>query len=777
VSQAPAPSRRRWILPLAAAVLVAALVGGRWLALETAERAWAATLPGGAVLNEARTLARLLHALVIVFSIAWATGNVFVVYRAIGSVQLPRRLGDLEIVEAVPQRVLLLLTIGTGIVGGIILAWGTGDWWRAAVLAATPPHFGVTDEFLRNDIGYYVGVLPWHSALQGQAMAMTLGAAALAAMLYTGIGSLRFQRGKVTVSEHARSHLAVLLACLALVIAWGAALDPAEVVAGFHGPIDQTALDIRRPGAPFVAAVAVATALASLVWGWRDRPALILGAWAGLLLAVAGCYLVVPGIVRASGVTDGPTLVRQRATFEGLAFGLSGLDPGNAPPGFAGLQDAVREVPLWDAKRVAQVTGTQPNGVRLTGPGPAWLVVPLTPPGAPRVAVESDTGLVARPLAAAAADSSLWFGPGFSESALASPATWPGLREAGTGIPLAGAWRRLALAWALQGLDVTRDETDSLVLLWRRDVGDRLGRVAPFATFGDPAPALSGGAVWWVSWGYVTTEAFPLARTLEWRHRRVGSLRAGLIGAVRGATGETRVWLAPGYDSLTAAWARHFAPLIEPTDQIPAALREQLEYPTELFRLAAAQLVRASGDSAVWTLRPQDPARIAAPDPWTLVGVEAGTGRRFVGVLAGTVAPTGPRLVFWRPGAEAPAHLPPPLVGSPEMRTGELRIWPAGGAVFTAQAQFLQPVNAATPPRLATVYFSLGDRTGEGATRALALRNLTTGTRDTSLTARWELARRLMTRADSALSAGNIELFGQIWKDLMRLLAPAPQPR
>jgi Uncharacterised protein family (UPF0182) len=553
-------------------------------------------------------------------------------------------------------------------------------------------------------------------------------------------------------------------------------------VAGFHGPVDQTALDIRRPGAPFVAAVAVATALASLVWGWRDHPALILGSWAGLLLSVAGCYLVVPGIVRASGVTDGPTLVRQRATFERLAFGLSALEPGTGPPpGFSSLAQAAQDVPLWDAKRVAQVTGTQPGGVRLWsqrgGGPPAWLVVPLAPPGAPRVAVEADTGLVIGPVGTAAADSSLWFGPGFSESALASPAAWPGLREAGAGIPLVGAWRRLALAWALQGLDVTRAETDSLVLLWRRDVAGRLGRVAPFATFGEPVPALSDGAVWWVSWGYVTTDAFPLARPLESRHQRIGSLRAGLIGAVRGATGETRLWLAPGYDSLTAAWARHFEPLIEPTDQIPAALRAQLEYPTELFRLAAAHLVRASGDSAVWTLRPKDPARISAPDPWTLVGIEAGAARRFVGVLAGTMSPTGPRLLFWRPEAGAPAQLPSELFGSRELRPGDLRIWPASGAVFTAQAQFLQPVDEATPPRLGTIYLSLGDRTGEGATRALALRNLTTGTRDTTLTARWELARRLMVRADSALAAGNLELFGQIWKDLMRLLAPARQPR
>jgi hypothetical protein len=664
-----------------AALLVIALVGGRWLALETAERAWAATFGGGGVvLGEARTLARLMQVFVLVFSITWATGNVFIVYRAIGSVQLPRRLGDLEIVEAVPQRVLFALTLGSGLVGGLLLSWGTGDWWRSALLASAPPHFGVTDEILGHDLGYYVAVLPWQSTLQARAIAWTGGATLLVALLYAGIGSLRFRQGRLQASDHARAHLAVVLACLALAMAWGAALDPAEVVAGFHGSVDQTALDVRLPAAAVVAAVGVATAILSLVWGWRDHANLVLGGWTALLLAMAGCYVIVPGVVRASRTADETLLLRRRAALEQIAFGLASIEPG-PPPAFPSVEAAVRGLPLWDAGRVATIVGGA-TAVTLPTPSPAWLAAPLAPRGgAPRIALEVDTGLALVPAPVrGGGDTVAWFGPQVSDFAVVSPDTWPALRA--TGIPLRGSLRRAALAWALQGPALTRAETEGLVLLWRRDVADRVARLAPFATFGEPTPVIADSALWWVSWGYVASPAFPLARSLPWRDDPVRYLRAGLVGAVRAATGETHVWLAPGYDSLAATWARHFEPLIEPTQRMPAGLRTQLTYPPELFRLAALQLMRANtpGDSDRWTPRPRDPFPVAVgAESWTALGFEAGTPPRFVALLAGTVGPSGPAVRLWRPGPLE--RLPPDLVGTTDTSPGDLRIWlaDAGG--------------------------------------------------------------------------------------------------
>jgi len=70
-------------------------------------------------------------------------------------------------------------------------------------------------------------------------------------------------------------------------------------------------------------------------------------------------------------------------------------------------------------------------------------------------------------------------------------------------------------------------------------------------------------------------------------------LRTGLVGVVNAASGDTRLYLAPGADSLAIAWARLLTPLIRPRDSLPAALREQLPFPRSAFRIAASQLVRS----------------------------------------------------------------------------------------------------------------------------------------------------------------------------------------
>ena len=822
-------ARRRWGLALGAAVLVVLLVGGRWAALETAERAWASSLPAGTVYVAARDVARLISGLILLLAIAWGTGNVYFVYRAIGSVQLPRRLGDLEIVEAVPQRVLLGGMLASGLVFGFLLAIDTGDWWMSFLLASDPPRFGIADPLLHRDLGYYVGQLPWSRRVQGFALLATVTASMLVALLYLGIGSLRFHRWRPHANAHARAHLGLLFACTAFAVTWGAVLDPAETVGGLHGALDRNALQLRLPGASVVAALAVAAAVASLVWALRERPMLLLTSWVALLGASSLVYLVLPGLMRHRAGEAEIRLADERPRLEGLAFASLGAE-NRPPPALSSAAAAVTALPVWDAQRVAAaVAARQPDllgprtavaGAALSRSGPdgsraSWLVAanpdlgalartqpvptwteihrgPWARVGPPLAVVEADGALEFAPRPVG---DPVWFGPGFSEFAVAAADSWPAARA--SGVPLVGWWRRTALAWSLQSPELTRAETDGLVLLWRRDVVERLERLAPFATFDAPVPLLANGTLWWVAYGYLVSEAFPLARRQEWRGRTVRYLRAGLVGAVNAESGDTRLSLAPGADSLAAAWARIFTPLLQPLDSLPASVRAALPYPHQAFRLAAAIIAQPHADSVGWTPRPRESFELATPTGsndgerqlWTGQAFEAGTPRGVVALVAGAIGPAGPQLFVWRPNPTV--RLPSVLVGSPQPSTapGVLRLWNVGGTVFSEQALFREPGPGGTPASIDTVFVTWGERRGQGPTPTAALRNLMAAGRtrlagDTSLGARWEEARRLAALADAALAAGDLETFGRYYrqlKDLLELghgkLAPVPGPR
>src|SRR5206468_12951179 len=219
--------------------------------------------------------------------------------------------------------------------------------------------FGVTDPVLQRDLGYYLGGLPWTERLREFALVAVCSGTLVVALLYVGIGSLRFRRWLPYANANARAHLGVLLALLALTLTWGAILDPAETVAGLHGTLTPRTLDVRLAAAPIVSGVGAVATVVSLVWGLRERPLLLVTAWGALLAASLLGFAVIPGSVsgtaaasrgRATGESDTAFAAQQRR-FEGLAFGVTTLAEG-APPGFPSPDAAALTVPTWDAERV-----------------------------------------------------------------------------------------------------------------------------------------------------------------------------------------------------------------------------------------------------------------------------------------------------------------------------------------------------------------------------------------------------------------------------------------
>ena len=795
----PGEQRRGRALLITAACVAVLLVAGRWLAVETAEHAWAATVRGGPVYLEIRMLRRALHWLVILVSAIWGAGNLYIVYRAIGSVQMPRRIGNLEIVEAVPQRLLLTLAILIGVVFGLGLSWGTGDWWREAFLANAPAPvvFGHSDPILHRDAGYYAAQLPWAIEREQFLLISTLTAAVLCGFLYLGIGSLRWQRGRLIASPHARAHLGVLGAGVAAAILWGALLDPAEVVAGLHGALTTSLVSLRIPGAGFVAAAAGFAALLSLAWIWWDRPR-----WPGAAWAVAGLtLLVVYGILPSVGRRGATELFSaDRRTFEEMAFGARPHIRTDLPQ-YPTMAAFVAAQPLWSPRWVAAaarqrlrpeetVAGVQlarsaagtplwivaraPNDTALSTqqPPPTWDQVhrgPRTSTDPPLGLSETTSGdLVPAPVDVR--DSSQqWFGEGFGQYAV----TGSGAAPAASGIPLTGTWQRIALAWVLQSPEIARQRTATERLQWRRTPSERFELLAPFARFTSPEPVLVNGTLWWRAVGYVSAETFPLVAAVD-AGGSVRLQRAGIVGATRGTTGETRFWLLPGADSVSVAWARIFT-LIEPADSAPAPLVRSLQFPRESFSLAVKRVLAAAPDSENWQVVSHDPTELLLPDdstPWLLQGFTKSPGgaTQLQLLMLAHFGAAGPEL--W--SMDAPANDPPPqfLVGSSDTQPGPLRLWIAGGHLASSQARFID--SRSEPPRIEHVFLTWGNRRGEGASPSAALRELTLagppGGTDTTLTGKWVQAQRLFSQLDSALVSRDFERFGQVYRQLGDLL-------
>jgi len=653
---------------------VAALVGGRWLALSTADRLWAESLGVGTPHGDMAMLRLAIGAATLLVAAVWFTANLLLVYRQIGAVQVPRRVGDLEIVEHVPRRYLLIGAVVIGVLLGIVTSYGTGDWWLLRALEGADTGVGAPDPVLGLSTGYYLFRLPWLRAVQGFVLLQAAVGVVLLALLYAAIRAVRREDRQVVFVPFARWHLAVLLGTTAIALSWGYALEPAELVAGLHGvPYDTILVDVRIPVARGLETLALLVAASSLLWLRVDRVSIPITAWATLLGASFVGHWLLPGIIASARGPEGraaPELaaaagraraVAFRMAAESLAVPLAIPDEGFAARHHGDLE----RISIWDAfvltavlNRTARSTAPSPrSGDRFFDaslmvetppkgrPTPVFLAVRepdslalAAARGAPWAARHGDpyayaAGAVAVQAQRTAEGGRPLFIPRLDrpdstttypvDVALDSREIWfgPGMPdfavtgpESGPhGVTVSGWWRRVALAWALQSpafLSRQRVPSGSVVVV-ERAVASRLARFAPMARFGAAYPVVANHRLVWLSPGYVAAEGYPLSAPVVWRGRRVRYLQVGLIGTVDAATGATEVYLTPAADPVSQAWARLVPGLIRPAAQLPPAIAVHVRYADELFG-AQLQLLR------------DRPGRARAAEPQWRVGTAVG---------------------------------------------------------------------------------------------------------------------------------------------------------
>jgi hypothetical protein len=757
-------------------------------------------------------LSLLLETVGIVVACGWFVGNLLLVYRAIGSVQVHRRLGNLEIREAVNMRAIVALSIGGGLLLGFIGGRGAGDWTGTLLLAWSGLQYGEADPLLGRDLGFYLAAQPIWRLLHGYVTLLTVTALGGVAVLYTVIGAVRWVDRRPAINDHARRHLGGLAALLALVLAWGYLLEPSELVGGLSGTVHDGLFEFRRTVALLLTGTAIAAALLSFLWAFQGRSTLLLAIW-GLLGAASllGHHLI-PALIGPSHaeVMDAGT----RRHLDQLAYGMTALRDSllprrDLPP------DPPRPVALWHPTLAAEATRVDSGRVvaadrALMTVGlrkrPVWLVVRDHGPQGAAITVLLDdrttpTGL---PILFHDADS-LRTQQVVPKLRLPPRASWPRapvsvVDTTPGGVEVGSGLRRLVLAWALQSGHLLGPTVGERWVFWHLDPVERLTRLAPFATWGAPAPRYIGGELVWLVDGYLASGSFPGSTRLRWRGRSIGSLRAEFIGVVQAETGRTALYLRHTADEVAKEWSAITDSLIQPSSALPSEVLRALPYPAELLEAQIRVLSEPHWGLGQVIGRPEEigvtgPSDEALWEPDT-TGVqlvfpyERPQQRQIAAVVRAHVADGWEQLSAFR--VDSLLSLPDPMAlqakwlrfptfqqikDSVEKEGGRLepgptRYWTTSVGLGAYQPSFAQRDDQ--EPAMVWISLAIGERRGAGHDLEEAWQNLlglsapiiAAGERGSLL---FE-ARRYLRSAEAALRRGDLEGFSRAWEGLKRTL-------
>jgi len=621
-----------------------------------------------------------------------------------GPIRIHRKLGDLEIAEALPESWIQLAVLAAALFAGVLVAAPFGHpLARQVLFAAHASAWGGADPVLGRDPRFYVFYLPLLRTLWSVLVAIVIwvGVGTSTVLLLTG--RIRPTGSGVDVDDYARSRFVWLAAAVLVLVALHFGLSTFETVS--TGTIGYADAHGEIPARRLVAVLALVGA-GAVVWAHRTG-AWKFAAWAGAALAVGwvGGLGVYPELIQRLKVEPNELEVerpflRFRIDATRRSFGLGrvhrveyGLSGGTPPVQVA--QRFAESLPLWD-ERPLKATFDQLQGLLAyhtfpdvdadrygSGDARQQVAIGVREFDPSRLATSARTwqnlhlrythgqGVVATavdrassggepdylvrdlpPALAAGAPSSLevdeprtYFGELTTPYVVVPPDSIPSTGRP-AGVPLGGIGRRALLAWALgsRNLLLRNPGPEGTLLLWRRQVVDRVRHLVPFLFVDpDPHPVIHEGRVVWILDVYAATDRYPLAEPATLRGRSVNYVRPAVKAVVDGVTGEVNLYVMESSDPLVATYRSTFPDLFEPLDDMPADVRSHIRYPRALFdvqaRVLQAYHMTDPGDfyrkQDLWSLgqevyedrpAPVQPYFLLMPFPDTTGAAEGGTG-------------------------------------------------------------------------------------------------------------------------------------------------------
>ncbi len=396
---------------------------------------------------------------------------------------------------------------------------------------------------------------------------------------------------------------------------------------------------------------------------------------------------------------------------------------------------------------------------------------------------------------------------------------------------MGGFWRRLAFSWAFQSVNLlfSNEVRPESRILYQRQLSERAARAAPFLHFPEgsaPLPVIFEERVVWMLDGYTVATDFPLSVPAPFGGRVARYLRNSVKATVDAVSGEVAFYRVVDDDPLLDSYERVFPGLVRPVSEMPAGLRRHLRYPTSLFELQALVLREYHLDGArefynksdVWELpteiyqggevayRPFH-ATIPLPgEPEPSFVLSTGftpSGRQTLTALLVTrnhpsrygeqtlyelprdVQVPGPQQVeaMIDQSAEISEQLALWSRGGSRVLRGHMVAVPFQGSVLYVEPLFLEAEEDAIP-QLERVIVVGGGRVAMRPTLTEAVDQLLAGPgEDVAATPddpaapspssqiSLERARRLLQEAELRLRRGDWTGFGEVWRELRRVLA------
>lgn len=671
---------RRWLM-VALGTVAVLLIAGRALAGVYSDYLWYDSLGAVAVWRARLGAIAMLRFGAGTLAALFAFINLYAVRQSVVSLVFPRRLGNLEIGEEVPGRLLMAVAIALSIIIGVLVAIPLTDWTTLVLardLARDNHPFGEMDHYFGKDLGFFVYWLPFENALWIWAFACVAVVGITVVLLYALTPSLKWQRNSLYASTYVRRHFTVLVGVFLLMLAWSFRLDMYSLLVDGSGPDGAFGWVDHHVGVSGDVLLALAALGSGLVVIWAGFVGQLRLAGFSTLIIIVLTLLVrelAPVIAQHTG-TDADRALRERpylatrATFTRRAFAVDAVSRADSTIAFHSLTAALPWVSVWDPPALGRAIDAGRAGdersVRVAWrSSPTGLVAEVVDPPSPGASPRAPW-TVAR-IAAADADERgapvRVSGPNASaidDPPLEAPLAYPGASpfiviadslSRSAGASLESFIARLASAWSLQNFRILSGDLPQPrpTIVSHRDIRDRIDRLTPFFVQGRRIdPVLIGDSLYWSVDLYSASATYPLSRHSMLLGEDRNYLRHAAVAVVQASTGDISVVPDSILDPIATTWVHRLPSVFGTWNALPAGLRAVLPPPIDGINAQATAFGRYGSSSA-----DSDPARHIP----TLDGSDTS--------LAGDVLP------FVLPGAHATA-IAMPLVDETDRLRGLL---------------------------------------------------------------------------------------------------------